>query len=114
MFILGMNDKEVEGQWVWDSDGSLVTWFNWVNYEENPNGGRRLNCAYMVRNTNSDNAGHTKKGWADMNCGHNSWYDSKNKHLVCEKARKKGKGQLYYLYSHVHKNKSLHLLMFII
>ena len=29
-FALGMTDRDVEGQWVWDSDGSPVIWTGWI------------------------------------------------------------------------------------
>ena len=33
----GMNGKVVDGQWVWESDGSPVTWFHWAEYGWTPN-----------------------------------------------------------------------------
>ena len=90
MFMLGMNDEDVEGQWVWDSDGSKVTWYNWAKYNGVPNGGSADNCAYMVRNLNTHIAGHTKKSWVDRGCHHISYYDKYPMDLVCERGGEKG------------------------
>ena len=95
MFSLGMTDENVEGQWVWDSDGSKVTWFNWAKYDGIPNGGTTDNCAYMVRNTKSSRAGHTKKSWADKRCHYYDYYDKLSKQLVCERDGQKGKSFVY-------------------
>ena len=90
-FVLGMNDKKVEGQWVWDSDGSKVTWFNWAKYGWMPNGGRSDNCAYMVRDFNNLLPLHQRKDWADMKCSSILAYDLSDKSLVCERSAPKGK-----------------------
>ena len=54
---IGATDEETEGQWVWDSTGSVIDFDNWVNDEPN-----NLNdhCACM----------NTAGGWWDVNC---SW-----------------------------------------
>ena len=88
MFTLGMTDRDVEGQWVWDSDGSLVTWTKWVQYtgsKPSPNGGDVENCALMMRNFNSQADGHTSDSWGDYRCGSTSFWNSKPISLVCQK-----------------------------
>ena len=88
MFVLGINDKQVEGHWVFDSDGSQVTWFSWAQYADTaPNDGPAGNCAYVIRELNDHHSGHTKKSWEDKRCGYYSFYDSYDKQLVCERGR---------------------------
>ena len=41
--ILGMNDRETEGTWVWDSDSTPVIYQNWGYY--NGTRGTEHNCA---------------------------------------------------------------------
>ena len=86
MFVLGINDKEVEGHWVFDSDNSSVTWFNWAKYDGIPNGGTEDNCVYMVRNFHSSKTRHTKTSWSDYPCTSTWNYDGAEKQIVCERA----------------------------
>ena len=79
-FFLGMTDTADEGQWVWDSDGSPVTWTNWI-FEE-PNGGRGENCVMMFRQFMSDSNGHRTDGWNDLPCQSNENRGS----LICERS----------------------------
>ena len=77
-FVLGINDKEVEGQWVFDSDNTKVTWFDWEIYGGIPNGGTTQNCAFMHHN------------WADYKCESTSFYDVQKRQLVCERVGTQG------------------------
>ena len=82
-----MTDRDVEGQWVWDSDGSPVSWTRWVNFissPPDPNGGVQANCAVMLRNQHSDVKGHTFDAWNDLRCGSQE-YRSDPKTLICQK-----------------------------
>ena len=90
MFILGINDKIVEGQWVFDTDGSLVTWkdwVQWVNYPGHPRNGRAGNCAGMLRRHGTQWAGHRSEGWFDMSCESDDYMDGKALSLICQKSR---------------------------
>ena len=82
MFTLGMSDKLVEGEWVWDSDGSPVTWFRWIGQ---PGGGTKENFALMVRKQFSDYAGYTSDGWLDYTTIANSRLRREPKSLICER-----------------------------
>ena len=88
MFTLGMTDRDVEGQWVWDSDGSPVTWKTWVHwtdYGSIPNGGTGKNCALMLRHLQSEWRGHRTDGWADYSCTSDSALKTLPKSLICQK-----------------------------
>ena len=63
MFTLGMTDRVVEGQWVWESDGSPVTWTGWVRLGTND-----PEPVIVLRRLNSHYAGHRTDGWADIPC----------------------------------------------
>ena len=83
-----MTDKDVEGQWVWESDGSPVIWTNWVNYahrKDAPNGGEVENCALMMRKHNLGVEGQTMDSWGDYRCGSSEFFNSKPINLVCQK-----------------------------
>ena len=89
-FMLGMTDKQTEGRWVWDSDGSQVNWLNWVNWKDisdEPNGGDAENCAIMVQDFWNDLAGHKTDGWADHFCNSDEYVrtTSKAMKLICER-----------------------------
>ena len=62
MFLLGLTDKEQEGNWVWDSDGTPVNYTNWVN---EPFKGEEANCAVMLRNNAQIYDGNQ---WTDVDC----------------------------------------------
>ena len=85
MFTLGMTDLLVEGQWVWDSDGSPVTWAGWIFSE--PNGGTGENSALMVRNMYSSYAEHKSDGWIDYGYAKDKKLssDSNPKSLICQR-----------------------------
>ena len=86
-FTLGMTDRVAEGIWVWDSDGSLVTWTYWIKWDNGwdhePNGAEQKNCAKVTRNKNREEQGWVKKGWATINCG--VPYNERRKSLVCQR-----------------------------
>ena len=99
--LLGMNDKDVEGLWRWNSDGSLVKRRHWVTYmyghksnsiQYVKTGGRKENCAMMVKNSatsvikQSDTA-----GWDDISCTDSAFFRSKRVALVCQKPERKYK-----------------------
>ena len=74
-FLLGINDKRVDGQWVFDSDGSIVTWDSWfVDVKRNGN------CAFMARNYYS----HRPQDWDKIPCTSTA-YDALPKALICQK-----------------------------
>ena len=69
MFYLGCTDEKVEGRWMWASDGTPVTWTNWMvrgaGREDEPNGGTEENCAVMLKQTGS---GERAGAWGDYPC----------------------------------------------
>ena len=82
-FPLGMSDTVTEGLWVWDSDGSPVTWNRWVMVE--PNGGRKENCLLVLRQILSGHSGHRTDGWADMPCESSDGIRGFDTSLICER-----------------------------
>ena len=90
MFLLGINDSQVEGQWVYASDGSLVVWKSWVNwrdYPDSPRVDRGQNCAGMLRHHNKQHVGHRSQDWFNLPCPSSNYFESKPKSLICEKGR---------------------------
>ena len=89
MFALGMTDRKVEGQWVWESDGSPVTWTNWVYWpkyrEIEPNGGTYQNCALMLRYSETWADGHKHDGWGDYPCNSSDVVRREKRSLICQK-----------------------------
>ena len=88
-FVLGMTDTATDGQWVWESDGSLVDWFKWLqwtSYPPEPNGATAENCVAVAQQAWTDMAGHATDGWADIDCDADAWARS-TKSLICEKKR---------------------------
>ena len=49
-FVLGINDNKVEGQWVFESDGSPVNWLSWANFQGRESWPRKTNgnCVSMT------------------------------------------------------------------
>ena len=87
-FILGITDEAEEGQWVFDSDGSALTWFSWVNYGDHadpPKQGRNGNCAVMLRLTEKSLRGHRTQDWTDFNCNSDAFHEKNPKNLICQK-----------------------------
>ena len=87
-FLLGLTDKVSEGHWVWDSDGSPVSWASWLmslNGIKEPDGGLQQNCVAMIRKWQSHKPGHRSEGWFDIYCP--SYEDLKNipTSLVCQR-----------------------------
>ena len=81
---LGMNDDEVEGTWVWDSDGSPVGFSNFESGEGRD--GADENCALLGRHVQKD----TKmlNVWHDYKCGSEDWFESRpTKRLICQRGR---------------------------
>ena len=89
MFLLGLTDRDVEGQWVWASDGTPVTWTSWIEWKHKkhaPNGGSRENCAHMMRTNAIGLAGHRSEGWGDDNCDGNDYFGNVVKtSLICQR-----------------------------
>ena len=92
--LLGMTDKQTEGTWRWDSDGtvvsdsipveySIVQWSNW--YPNRPRNNSRENCAIMYKNIY--NRGAT---WTDYRCRFTG-SARHDKSLVCQKTKKERK-----------------------
>ena len=97
-FVLGLTDRDVEGQWIWDSDGSPVTWKSWIVWHSGlsePYGGERENCAVMAKQLASDQAGHRSEGWADYPCQSIKYEGQPKPSLVCE--RPPGKQIVIYM-----------------
>ena len=72
-FYLGMTDSAVEGDWLWESDSTEVTWKNWVDWtsiftRDPPNGGTSENCALVLKHNNNKKLGHSTKAWIDHEC----------------------------------------------
>ena len=87
-FVLGITDIDVEGQFVYDSDGSPVTWAQWVQWVDDdpaPNGGTRENCVFMIREVRMDEAGYRSDGWGDYKCGSTQLYRDRPSSLVCQR-----------------------------
>ena len=88
MFTLGMTDRKVEGQWIWESDGSPVSWANWVTWSSGvvePNGGRRQNCAMVLQQTEGHAGGHRADGWSDYPCQSTPYIRRLRRHLICQR-----------------------------
>ena len=87
-FMLGLNDKVTEGQWVWDSDGSPVTWKNfirWSDGDQEPNGGQPEYCVFMLRQYVSSRGGHRTDGWVDYDCKSYASIRAAPTSLVCQR-----------------------------
>ena len=87
LFPLGLNDKEEEGVWRWDSDGSNVTWKYWAEFESfprDPNGGRTENCVVMIKHSSMFASFQltSSSSWSDVPC---IGLFRTNKNLVCQK-----------------------------
>ena len=81
IFWLGMTDTAAEGQWVWNSDGSPVTWTIWGRGE--PDGGSSQNCVDMLRNYAINIGEGDKKKWGTGGCE-----SPHARTVVCEKKEK--------------------------
>ena len=86
MFALGITDRDVEGQWVWDSDGSPVTWTRWIFSE--PTGDAGEDYVLMVRHLYSGMTDHKSEGWLDYDHDASS-ITSNPKSLICQKYKGK-------------------------
>ena len=53
--FLGMTDRVEEDKWIWESDGTEVTWTHWLSGQ--PGGGTAENCAFIYHNR-----------WVDYTC----------------------------------------------
>ena len=79
-FFLGVNDKENENHWVWDSDNSTVNLDIWDSGE--PDGGTNENCAYMNRTATNK---LRRSRWLSVQCSGNQVARAT---VVCEKIGK--------------------------
>ena len=75
MFLIGINDKDNEGIWLWDSDATPVVYENWWPGEPS-NHGNVEHCGVMMG-----------KKWWDMKCGHDYDVSSYDKVLICQLKR---------------------------
>ncbi|VDI57434.1 neurocan core protein [Mytilus galloprovincialis] len=71
---IGLNDRQTEGHWVWDSDNSSLTYNDWSPV--NPNGGKRENCCMFCKASCSSSGSSYR--WNDAPCYYEYGY-------VCEK-----------------------------
>ena len=83
-FVLGINDKKVEGQWVFDSDGSPLTWFSWATYSPWPRTGNG-HCVSVLCHESKQNAGHRTQDWTNFPCNSNAYIQARPKSLICQK-----------------------------
>ena len=87
-FTLGMTDRDVEGQWVWSSDGSSVAWLPWdvsktVTSAAEPNGGSSAGCAIMMRS-------YALSSWADYPCASTAYFNTQPRSLICQRNTRTG------------------------
>ena len=47
MFWLGINYKETDGTWVYNSDGQTITWSNWHHGNDQGYNGSSQNCVWV-------------------------------------------------------------------
>ncbi|CAC5356428.1 MRC [Mytilus coruscus] len=59
---IGLNDRQTEGHWVWDSDNSTLTYNDWDPVE--PNGGETANCCMFCKTR----CGISSFRWNDDRC----------------------------------------------
>ena len=78
-FYLGMSDTAVEGNWVWDSDLTDVSWEHWRPNTAEPDGGEDQNFAVMSRNLVPNQAEYWSSVVGSIN---------KENTVICEKIRK--------------------------
>ena len=83
MFVLGMRDVEMNGNWLYDSWRRPVVLNNWASSDQQSG-----DCAVMLQNTFRDRSDHDPQSWLSIPCSSNQEYDSKPKSLVCQ--RRKG------------------------
>ena len=103
LFPLGLNDKEKEGVWRWDSDGSPVNWKYWAHFKTfgpQPNGGRVENCVVMIKHHHESDLLTSTASWADVACRQRQ---IATKNLVCQKV-----GGMYRLYAKKESSTTLH------
>ena len=94
-FLLGMTDTATDGTWVWDSDGTEVTWSLWQPWGE-PNGGDGESCVMMAKSWWDSYGGHNPRAWGDIACDFSAaLINSRSVNLVCE--RNPGLFTLYHL-----------------
>ena len=85
-FVLGI--RQVQGHWVFDSDGSEVNWKSWVNWVNNPDPPiGRGDCIIMLRHHGERFAGHRSQDWSDVPCESNDYLNNLPSSLVCQKYR---------------------------
>ena len=66
-----MTDTDANGQWVWNSDGSMVSWTFWAPREP-----MSANCAKHIHYINNDN----DKKWFSASCGESC-------SVICERSK---------------------------
>ena len=82
-FFLGVNDREDENRWVYDSDSSTMSFEYWKK-DPRPRSFSK-NCAYMMRDDPNQDR-NKKSQWKDVAC-----YGSVARTTVCEKISPAGK-----------------------
>ena len=87
VFPLGMTDRKVEGQWIWDSDQSPVIYTSWYVGQSlkkaAPKRGTDKNCALMIRRYGGSTTKDNHDDWADYACDEK--LETTPKSLVCQR-----------------------------
>ena len=82
-FVLGI--RQVNGQWVFDSDGSDVNWKSWASWRDYNDPPRGQDCVAMLRHHGNDWAGSRSQDWFDISCESNDYLNNLPSSLVCQK-----------------------------
>ena len=86
MFVLGINDKQVAGHRVFDSDQSTVIWFNWAPTRPRERDGH---CVAFLGKYHLVHAGYSSEEWFNLNCESEDYFKDKPKSLVCQRSTRK-------------------------
>ena len=83
-FVLGITDKQVESQWVYQSDGSPVIWFSWATYSSWPKTGNG-HCVSVLRHAEDTYPSHRTQDWTNFVCESSTYIQARPKSLICQK-----------------------------
>ena len=87
-FALGINYNNVDDQWVFESDGSRLTWLSWANWQGQESWPRKTsgNCVSMICHKGKEYTGHRTRDWTNLPCESDSYFDQRPRSLVCQKS----------------------------